>query len=384
MEFKTPEFLQHCSTDDFLEKMKAMLPKDIDTSEGSHVYNFLIATALVAAETAEFTLPEVIKLVFPEWSYGEFLDSHAKARRITRREAAYASGEVTVTGNAGTVIPAGSIFSTAAVNDEPSVDYTTLEEATIPVSKSVKIAVRCRQAGTIGNTVENTVQIVSVRNSGISAVTNEEAIKGGTEEENDESLIERILEYDRSQGDNYVGSAADYRRWATSVPGVGEATVLSAQDDSGMVTIIITDANGEPATTQLCTDVYNYIMRPDDPGSRLAPVNAYLTVSPPATLSIGIKATVELTDGSTIESVKSDLLTGLSAYLQTAMAEQEVKYTRVASVLSHTAGVNDFSGLQIGVKKDGSVTYGTENIPITATQLPEVAASDLVLTGGTV
>ena len=54
------------------------------------------------------------------------------------------------------------------------------------------------------------------------------------------------------------------------------------------------------------------------------------------------------------------------------------------AILSATEGVNDFSGLQIGEKADGVVTYGTSNIAITTSELPTVATDDLNLTAGTV
>lgn len=380
-EFITPDFLKNSSVDDLHQVMKGVLPADLDMSEGNHAWNLTRPTAIIASELREFILPEVIKLAFPEWSYGQFLDGHAKARSITRRAATAASGEITITGEANLTIPAGSLFSTASVNDEPSVDYKTMAEVKIPESGSVIAAVECTQTGTVGNTTENTVVLVASKLTGITAVTNEEPITGGTEEEGDESLINRITEYDKSQGDNYVGSVADYKRWATSVPGVGEATIISAQDDSGLVTIILTDANGEAATEQLCNSVYNYIMRPDDHGERLAPVNALLSVVPPSTMAIIIKATVELDSDATVESVKAAFMQKLAAYLPLAMDEQEIKYTKIAAALSAAAGVNDFTDLQIGLKGEA---YGTANIPITTTQLPEVSEEDIEITAGTV
>lgn len=380
-EFITPDFLKNSSVDDLHQVMKGVLPADLDMSEGNHAWNLTRPTAIIASELREFILPEVIKLAFPEWSYGQFLDGHAKARSITRRAATAASGEITITGEANSIIPAGSLFSTASVNDEPSVDYKTMAEVKVPESGSVIAAVECTQTGTVGNTTENTVVLVASKLTGITAVTNEEPITGGTEEEGDESLINRITEYDKSQGDNYVGSVADYKRWATSVPGVGEATIISAQDDSGLVTIILTDANGEAATEQLCNSVYNYIMRPDDHGERLAPVNALLSVVPPSTMAIIIKATVELDSDATVESVKAAFMQKLAAYLPLAMDEQEIKYTKIAAALSAAAGVNDFTDLQIGLKGEA---YGTANIPITTTQLPEVSEEDIEITAGTV
>ena len=381
-EFKTPQFLLNRSTDDNHKLMKSIMPTDIDMSEGGHAWNTTRPTALIVAEVCEFILPEVIKLIFPEWSYGEFLDHHAQDRRLFRKEANAAFGQITITGDENTIIPAGSLFSTAAVNGQPSVNYATLEEVKIPESGTVTVDVQCTQAGTIGNTQAQTVVLLSSNLFGITEITNPEAITGGTEEETDESLIQRIMEYDRSMGDNYVGSASDYKRWAESVDGVGSATIIPAQDTSGLVTIILTDANGAPATEQLCTTVYNHIMRPDNMYETLAPINAVLSVEPPTTMKICIKATVELEDDATLESVKEAFAEQLSLYLPVAMDDGEIKYTRVAAALASTKGANDFSNLKICLKTDGK--YGTSNIKITTRELPTISADDLILTSGTV
>lgn len=383
-EFETPIFLQNHSPKEVFELMKMVLPEDLDMSNGGHAFNFTMPTAFVIAELCEFVLPEVIKLIFPAWSYGEFLNYHAWDRRMARKAANAATGELTITGTAKLVIPAGSLFSTAAINNATSVDYETLEAVTIPESGSITVEVRCTQTGIVGNTGANTIIMVSSNLHGITAVTNPEAVTGGTEEEDDASLIQRIEAYDQSQGDNYVGSSADYKRWATSVDGVGSATVVSAQDTSGLVTIILTDANGDPATEQLCTAVYNHIMRPDNPNERLAPVNAFLKVQPPHTMEIGIMATVELTADATLESVKAAFMAQLSLYLPQALDDKEIKYTRVWAALAATEGANDFTGLQFGLKEGDAITYGTSNIPITSSQLPTINLDDLVLTSGTV
>ena len=384
-EFETPAFLQNKSTDEIHKTMLDALPADLDVSEGGHTWNLTRPTALVLAEMCEFVLPEVIKLIFPEWSYGDFLGQHAKTRGITRRAATAAIGQITITGTAGAVIPAGSLFSTASVNGEPSVDYKTTAAATIPSGGSITVDIQCTQSGIVGNTAANTIVLVGSRINGVSAVTNANATSGGTEEESDESLSERIVEFDKSQGESFIGCVADYKRWATSVSGVGDAVIITPTDDSGLIKIILTDANGAAATTALCTKVYNYIMSPDNPAARLAPVNANLSVVPPDSIAIAIKATVELTAGYTLTGVKAAYMAQIASYLPQAMDEGEIKYTRLAAILAAVEGVNDYSNLQIGVKSsDGSVTYGTSNISITNSQLPSVSESDLTLTSGTV
>lgn len=384
-EFVTPDFLLNHSTDEVHKIMKDILPVDIDTSEGNHVWNLTRPTALVVARLCEFVLPEVIKLIFPYSSYGTYLDDHGEVRRIARKEATAAIGEITITGEPGSKIPAGSQFSTASINDDPAVFYETLEDAEIPDSGSITVTVQCTETGIIGNTAKNTIIFPASRLTGITGVNNAEAITGGTEVEDDAALIERIMEFDRTHSESFIGNPADYRRWAMSVDGVGAAVVISAQDDTGLVTIILVDSNGAPATQELCDEVYNYIMRPDDEYERLAPVNAYLSVIPPETLIISVKATIEMDFEATLESVQANFMAQLALYIPEALEDNEIKFTRVGAILSSINGVNDYMDLQIGLKQaDGSVTYGGKNIPITSRQLPIIEAENLILSVGTV
>ena len=384
-EFEIPAFLQGVSADDWTRFMFDNTPADLDKSEGGHYWNKIRPTALVAAFICEYHLPEVIKIFNPEWSYGTYLDEIAKTRGITRRAATAATGSLTIAGTAGATIPMGSIFATVSINDEPSVSYRTLADARIPDSGSVTVDIECTQTGIIGNTSANTIILAGSRLTGITAVNNDEDVSGGTEEELDESLKARIAEYDRTQGESYVGSSADYKRWAESVPGVGKATVIPAQDDSGLITIIVTDANGEAGTADICEDVYNHIMRPDAPLERLAEINAKLSVVPPTTIEIAIRATVELESEANLDAVRSAFAKKLATeYLPEAMSDGEVKYSRIWAILSSVDGVNDLSNLGVGINKGGSVTYGTSNIAISNIQLPTVSEENISLTSGTV
>lgn len=381
--YEIPYFLQNKSVDDIHQIMRLNMPDDIDISEGSLSWDLTRTTAIVASMMCQYVLNEAIQLTFPEWSYGIYLDELAKGRGITRRAATRATGTVTIDGAEGTVIPKDSAFSTASVDGDPSISYKTKEEAKIPAEGTIDIDVYCTQFGTVGNTAANTVIFNDGRISGITAVINKEAITGGTEQERDEGLSVRIMEYDATQGQSFVGNPGDYKRWAKSVGGVGECIVQEATDNTGMVTLYVIDANGEPANEEIQTAVYNYIMHPDNPATRLAPVNALLTVTAPTVLYIGISATVELLEGYTLDGVKTALLAALKAYMATASEENEIKYSKIGSLLSATDGVNDYNNLKIGVLSDGFIAWDVVNIPLTHTQLA-VVANDLQLTQGTV
>ncbi len=379
-EFTTPAFLLNRSPDDLQSIGLKALPADIDVSEGSHAWNFTRSAALIAAEICEFVLPEVVKLIFPEWSYGEYLVTHARARAMEPLTATAATGEITITGDVGTVIPAGSLFVTSTINDEPSAEYKTMEEVSIPEGGSVTVAVECTHPGIDGNTAANTVVHSQRKISGIKAVTNENVITGGTEEEDDEALIERILDYDRSLGDSFVGSVADYKRWAESVDGVGTAEVIPVKDTSGLVTIFLMDANGNPANEALCEAVYNYIMSPNDENARLAPPCVELHVDAPQTVTLTIEATVELAGDATIESVRAAFLTRIAEYLPEAMNDGEIRYSRITRELSQTPGVYDYKAVAISY----AGARGATNVIVADSDLPIVNEDSLILTAGTV
>ncbi len=370
-----PEFLSDKSLEAIHSKMLSELPDNLDKSQGQHVYNLTRPTAVIASELCQQTLPNIIRLIFPMWAYGEWLDCHAYVRGLARRPAAAASGKLALAVEPGTVIPSGAGFSTASVDGEPAVTFKSTETV-IASGDNVEVPVECTKPGVTGNVIAHTVVFKLSKLDGIKAVDNPLPITGGTEEEDDESLRERILELDSAKSISYVGSVSDYKRWSKEVVGVGEVTVIPAQDDSGLVTLVITDGNGDPANENLCKAVYNHIMSPEDPEMRLTAPNVKLLVLPPESLGVQVEAVVEMLADSSLEAIKSAFMRTVQAYLDTARADGEIRYTQLGRLLAETEGVYDYADLMIN--------GGTENIPLTATQLPRLADEDVRLTRGVV
>lgn len=375
-ELNLPDVLKNKSFEEVLQEMFSILPDDIDKSEGSFQWDFTAPTALIVSKMCEQVLPSMLALIWPEFSYGEYLDHHAKTRAMRRKPAVCSNGYITITGTVGTFIPSGYSVSDISENGVSSVEYKTTEDAEIQESGTVTVPIICKQAGTIGNALPGTLIVPVTKISGITAITNENSITGGTEEETDDELKARIMYADLSGGESYVGNVSDYKRWAMSVPGVGNATVIPAQDTTGTVKIVLTDSSGNPASETLRTSVYNYIMQPDYPLERLAPPNAVLDVISPTIQEISVSAIVELKESATIESVKSKFLLALNDYMVTAISDGEIKYTKVASVLSSVDGLNDYKSLLMN--------NATSNIPITSLTIPSVTDSSVTLTEGDV
>lgn len=357
-----PDFLQNQSVDEVHQQMLGNLPDDIDKSEGGFAWDFTRPTAIEAAQMAEFDLVEALKLIFPQTSYGSWIDLHAGTRGIVRKAAVNATGTVTVTGTAGTVIPAGYLFSTVSTTDAAGIQFATSAAATIDSTGTINIPVTAADAGENGNVPAGTITLMVKPITGITAVTNSAATAGGTDDEDDDSLYARIKEYDSTQGVSFVGSVADYKRWAMEVNGVGNAKVIPPEDADGTITIILTDASGAAAATDLTQAVYNHIMSPDDPSERLAPVNALLSVVPPTAVNIDYAANVRLATGAAISDVTAAFKSALLTYYPSAANDGQVKYTEVGSILLATAGVSDYSNL--------TINGGTVNIAIAESAMP--------------
>ena len=350
-----PIFLQNHDEEAVHQEILELVPNEYDKSEGQHYYNFTRPTARVVSQMRGFDLPEAIKLIWPRTSHGEYLDYHAESRHIYRKEAQYATGEITITGTPGTVIPKGYTFSTESRNNIASKDYATLKECVIGKDGAVTVGAVATVAGMIGNTAAFTIVVNTSSFDDITGVTNEKPFKDGIDEEDDDSLYLRIKEFDQVQGDRGTGNPSDYKRWAESVEGTGIATVIRPTDTSGVVTIVLTDGNDDPASTELCQKVYNYIMSPDDDYARLAPCGAFLKVIPPATKTITIIGTLELTSGN-IETVTATFVENIKEYFKNAINHGEILYHRICNILGDIEGVYDFSGL--------TVNGSTSNIPL--------------------
>lgn len=370
-ELEIPEFLKKNDVDDIHDEIFELIPDEYDKSEGQHLWNATRPTAQIVSEIRGFDLPNAIGLIWPRFAYGEYLDLHAELRSMKRKEAQYAVGTLTFTGTAGTVIPTGYTCATESKNDIPSRDYITVEECVIGEEGSVTVNAQALMPGADGNTAANMVVINSSGFDDVTGITNDIPFTMGTDEEDDESLLARIQDYDRQQGDSNTGNPSDYKRWAESVPGTGTATVIRSTDISGLVTIILTDGNGEPASTGLCQKVYNFIMSPDDEMLRLAPCGASLKVTPPETMQITISGRVELKYG-TVESVTAEFAKRLVAYFKEAINDKEILYQRVCGILGSIEGVYDYSGIY--------VNGGMANIPLTSGTFPKISIQQITLT----
>lgn len=377
-DFVTPPFLEGQSVEEIHSRMLALLPEDIDRSEGGFPWDFTRPTANEKAEYVGYNLINAIRGIFAAYCDPFLLDYHADKNGMKRRAAEPARAILHLSGAAGTEIPAGFAVSTAATYNRPSITFTTDQAVTLAGSEAVSVTVTALDAGADGNVGANTIVIVDTPIDGLATITNPSPAFGGLDEEDDDSLRDRIVEYEQNQGVSYVGSAADYRRWALEVAGVGSVQVQGGQKGDCTVKLILTGSDGNPASEEVCQDVYDHIMRPDDESQRLAGVNDLLTVTPATKVTVQVSATIELDGTVLLADIKEEFRLRLSQYYASAEGAEtgEVRYTKVGAKLLECAGVADYDHATL------KINSGTDNITIDAGEIPVTESGDITLTDG--
>ena len=136
----------------------------------------------------------VVRQAFPQTAQGEYLDQHAQLRGLTRKPAVQAEGVVRFTpGEASNLprsIPKGTVCMTAGMVRFETTRVGTLEAGAL----FADVPVRALEPGTAGNVSADTILVMAVAPFGIASCSNPQGCSGGADEEEDESLRERVLE----------------------------------------------------------------------------------------------------------------------------------------------------------------------------------------------
>lgn len=330
-----------------MARLLSNVPSDVDKSEGSLVYDALAPAALELAQ-AYVQLDTIIALGFAQTTSGIYLDYRSGEHGITRKTATKATGQVTITGAQGTVVPINALFATAV-----GLQFSTLAEVTIGAGGAIMANVEAVIAGTSGNVPAGTINTIPISINGVTAVTNNNPTSGGTDEETDAALLARLLNKVREPATS--GNIAHYHQWALEVAGIGDARIQSIWNGNGTVRVIVIDSNKQPASAEIVQGVSDYI-------EALRPIGATVTVISATGLSINIAADVTLDAEYTLEGVKPVVESGITAYLKGIAFQQDyVSYAKIGSIILDTPGVLDYANLTINT--------GTGNVPVSDTEV---------------
>jgi uncharacterized phage protein gp47/JayE len=352
-----PDYLEPQEETAVLDRMRARISADIDTSEGSFLWDALMPAALELA-LADDRLRTVFELGFVQTTFGEFLDQRAEEHGVARRQAVAATGQVTFTGTDGTLILAGTTVVSPGSDAVMPQEVATDADATI-AGGTATVAATATTAGAAGNLAVGAIQIVDPPVAGVDSVTNAVAFTGGLEEEDDDSLRTRLLTFVRNPGTS--GNQADYTNWALEVPGVGGVSVVPLEDGPGTVTVAIIGTDYLPASAGVVAEVQEYIAPGgSNAGTGKAPIGAAVTVEAASAVTINVAADLTIESGYDTGDVETAARASIQSYIDSIAfaTDNDVRHARVVTAILDTPGIVDATSV--------TLNGGSANIPLGA------------------
>lgn len=293
--------------DYYLEMMLDNVPEDIDTREGSVIYDALAPAATALAEQA-LNMAEIVRETYVSTADGQFLDYRAAEHGTARIKATKAQVRATATDETGaplTTVQVGDKFS--SIGADP-ITYTVQS-----VEDDHSFIMVSDTAGTKANSY--TGQILPITpNDALSYAKITAVTVPARDDEDDETLRSRLLQ--TTPWLAYGGNVADYQAMIDDIVEVGAAQIYPTWNGPGTVKLVILSADMKLPSAELISDVTKQIDPAPGQGYGLAPIDHTVTVVGPTPVTVDIAATIEVdtAGGYTKQAIQSSVEKAIDQY----------------------------------------------------------------------
>lgn len=347
----TPRFTDE-TEQAILERMFDAMRDDVGKRQGDIAFDLSDPAAQEFAQ-AYIALDQTLSYAFlNEDMPSDLLTVSASDFGVDRKPSVKATGEVTLTGPQGQLVP-----KETQVRTDGGVYFKTLNDVTL-TQETAKVSVEALGGGTDGNIYVGEIDTVVGDLAGVLSVINELAFDNGVDEESDESLLQRV--YDKVRKPATSGNVYHYEQWARSVSGVGAVRVYPTWNGPNTVKVVLL---GDDKRTPSQTIIDATIAKIEEE----RPVGARVTVVGATEVLIDINADLTLSSEATIDEVRTDIEEALNEYLEPlAFKDPTVRYNRIAAILLAIPQIVDYENL--------TVNGDTANIEISDEQVAVLGA----------
>lgn len=277
----------------------------------------------------------VLDQSFPQTAVGQYLDYHAETRALTRLPAAVTDYE----------IEQGSVAMTSG-----GVRFETTKKAVLLKGETyVDVPASAVEAGASGNAIAGAIHLMSVYPVGITQCTNPEAFSGGSDEESDEKLRERVLaSYKRLPNG---ANAAFYEQEAMSFPNVAAAKAVGRARGIGTVDVYVSTHAGAP-DEKLLGEIEAVLQKKRE-------IAVDVEVKAPTEKTVNMSAELTAEQGWTMQEITDAATAALQAYFTGERLGEAVYTAKLASILYGVEGV-----------KNCHLLTPSADVSVSATELP--------------
>ena len=291
----------------------------------------------------------VLDQSFPQTAQGMYLDYHAETRGITRAAAEKAVGTLRFAAadkvTAACPIEKGTVCMTAE-----GVRFETTKKAVLLKGETyVDVPASAVEAGASGNAIAGAIHLMSVYPVGITQCTNPEAFSGGSDEESDEKLRERVLaSYKRLPNG---ANAAFYEQEAMSFPNVAAAKAVGRARGIGTVDVYVSTHAGAP-DEKLLGEIEAVLQKKRE-------IAVDVEVKAPTEKTVNMSAELTAEQGWTMQEITDAATAALQAYFTGERLGEAVYTAKLASILYGVEGV-----------KNCHLLTPSADVSVSATELP--------------
>lgn len=296
----------------------------------------------------------VERQVFPDTADSDNLERHAGLYGLERKDATAASGgTIELSGTNGTVVAAGLVALHA--------DGTAFETTSggVIAAGILVVAAIATTTGSAGNKV--TGDALTVQSPPVGVQSDAEVasdFSGGTDEESDAELLDRVLV--RMRAGSAGGTATDYEQWALSINGVVAADCLALRRGAGTVSVAIYEEGPGGYRSAAAAPLR-------------ATVLAYLNTVRPVTADVDVPAVTEVSQDVDVEileyevdadeaATRTAVETAIKDYIYGLGTGETLYLAQLSRAIAAVEGVRDFD---IAVPTDNEVcTVSTTAVEI--------------------
>ena len=337
--------------EEIMAEMMAEMPDDINTGEGSLIYNACVKQAL-QLEEAYLSMQIVEDNMYADTQDEEHLILNGKDKGVDIKEATKAIVQ-------GDFLQEIEIGTRLTAND---LNYTVTE-----LISGFSYKLECEEEGTEGNIAAGELSpidyIDDYQGGNIVAV-----LIPGEEQEDIEEYRKKVLEI--TQTKYFGGNRADYVRFIEALDGVGSCKVKRrTEEDKYIYPFITSTAYGVPG--QVLVNTVQTAVNPvenDGEGDGIAPIGHFVKVMPAEEVIINVTTTIQYADGYSQEALQSQINSVIDTYfleLKKEWRDSEELVVRVAQIEARLLGI-------VGIKDiSGTALNGSEsNVTLSYTQIP--------------
>lgn len=328
----------------------ALSPADLDLARSNaKALSVVLGMSLHAAY--RYLRDFIARQAIPIKSTGEFLAGWLATYGMSFKAAACASGSVTGTGVAASLLQAGTILQTTDGRQ-----YAVAADVAVGAGGTVTATVTALVAGIAGNLSGGAALALVSTVAGVDAaftVAMPNGIAGGADAETEAQAIYRLQQ--RLSNEPMGGSPADYARWALQVAGITRA--WGVRNPAGATTagvIIMADGNAAPGlpTAGQQQLVVDYIRDP----KRGPPDELFVIIPTPVVHNYTISISPDTA------SNRAAAVTALQdLYFREAVPGGSIPHSHAKEVISGVVGEYNHTIIAPALTEGGVFTVGTYN-----------------------